>query len=175
MREAPLLLRSADEACVGVALSSRSPFYILSTPLRYVSCSRRCHANTDALSTADGCMLTRRPCVCLTLGAFVCGSRERCSAAGFASATTPRAWYGRRQGGPRIHCEGHLSFQAYITIQEEHLVSQNEDVSGRPLLLTGCRHAAPQSSGAGSHNATSRCLFLPPHSPLFQAREALWP
>jgi hypothetical protein len=92
---------------------------------------------------------------------------------GFASATTPAAWYGR-QGGPRIRCEGHLSFQACITIQEEHFVSQNEDVAGWSVLLIQLSARSAAKLRGRLTQRRHRCLFLPLHSPPFHAREASW-
>jgi hypothetical protein len=164
-----LLLRSADEACVGVALRSSCSVDILATLPRDVGCNRPCHANTDAQSFADGRILTRRLCACFTQDTFIWSSPGGGSAARLRVSENTWARCGR-QGGLRLRCEGDLP----ASPSRRRVLFRRRQIS----LIASPSHpaVATQHSKVRGRLAQRRLryLFLPPHSPPFHAREEWW-
>jgi hypothetical protein len=166
MREAPRLLRSADEACVSVALSSSC----------HVDIPQRCQGTSAAARPALRTPTRRELCqwphtdetaVCrLHAGHFYLELAWR------AQCTPARV--GEDTWAARMRCEGHPSFQVCITFQEEGLVSQKADIAHRPVLLTRLSARSTAKVRGRPAQRRLRYLFLPPHSPPFHAREEWW-
>jgi transposase InsO family protein len=73
-----------------------------------------------------------------------------------------------------VRFEGHLSSQAFISILEEHLLPEKENIAGRPLLLDRLpAHSTATVKGwLTQHRIPS--IYPPPHSPQFNAIEQCW-
>jgi transposase len=73
-----------------------------------------------------------------------------------------------------VRFEGHLSSQAFISILEEHLLPEKESIAGRPLLLDRLpTHSTAAVKGWLTQHSIPY-IYLPPHSPQFNAIEECW-